>query len=210
MCSVPDTTRSDGYCQTSGEAGDIAASFTGKDYYQNLIDCANTVPIVRIFRHYGLRIDEYNRKITCPFKHHKGGHENTPSFYYYPQTNSFRCYGCGIGHQNAHGCEFVAAMDGISRVKAAAKILDLFAADVDEEVVINQREFSERLEIMMDFSNTVREFRQTYTDEKSQKFIEDMCWVYDQHNLKHDHTNKALRRVVEQIKEKIVSYICRM
>ena len=37
-----------------------------------------------------------------------------------------------------------------------------------------------------------------------------MCWVYDQHNLKHDHTNEALRRVVEQIKEEISSYTCQM
>lgn len=206
MRPVPDTTRPDGYGTSSGEAGDVTASFTGKDYYQNLIDKANTVPLTRILKHYGLRVDEHNRKITCPFKSHKGGHESTPSFYYYANTNSFRCYGCGVGHQHAHGCEFIAAMEGISRVKAAAKILDIFSSDVDEDVVANRHDYSERLEIMMDFANTVREFRQTYTDEKSREFIENMCLVYDQHNLKRDLNNDALRRVVEQLKDKIASY----
>jgi DNA primase len=209
MRPISSSTGSDSSSQTPGETGDIAASFTGKDYYQDLISRANTVPLIRVFKHYGIRVDEYNRKITCPFKSHKGGRESTPSFYYYPDTNSFCCYGCGMGNKYAHGCEFVAYMEGISRVKAADKILKLFSADVDDDAgVLNKNDFSERLEIMMDFSNSVRDFRQSHSDEESQKFIEDMCWVYDQHNLKHDHTNDALRRIVEQIKEKITSYTC--
>lgn len=210
MRLLSNSTRPDGSSQTSGETGNIAASFTGKDYYQELIDRANTVPLTRIFKLYHLPLNEQNRKFTCPFKSHKGGHESTPSFYFYPETNSFRCYGCNIGHRRAHGCEFVAAMEGISRSRAAIKILESFATEVDEDVILDKQDFSERLEIMMDFSVTVREFRQAYTDEKSQKFIEDMCWVYDQHNLNHDHSNEALRRVVEEIKEQITSYTCQM
>jgi hypothetical protein len=208
MRPISSSTRPDSDSQTSGEGGDITKAFTGQDYYQDLINKANTVPLIRILKHYGIRVDEYNRKIICPFKSHKGGHESTPSFYYYAATDSFRCFGCGIGHQHAHGCEFVAAMEGISRAKAAAKILDLFAADVDDDGIVVKHDFSERLQIMMDFSDTVRNFRQSHIDQESQKFIEDMCWVYDQHNLKHDHTNEALRRIVEQLKEKINAYIC--
>jgi DNA primase len=206
MRPISNSARSGSNSPISGEVGDITASFAGQESYQELINRANTVPLTRIFKHYGLRIDEYNRKITCPFKSHKGGREATPSFYYYAHTNSFRCYGCGVGHQYAHGCEFVAVMEGITRPKAALKILELFSTDVDEDNILGKHDFSERLEIMMDFANTIREFRQAYTDEKSQKFIEDMCWVYDQHNLKHEHTNEALRRVVERIKEQIGSY----
>lgn len=208
MRSIPNPTGFTGSGTPSGETGDVATSFTGKDYYQELIDRANTVPLTRIFKTYHLRIDEHNRKVTCPFRTHKGGRETTPSFWFYPETNSFRCYGCGTGHKQAHGCEFIAAMEGISRVKAANKILELFATEVDEDNILNKQDFSERLEIMMDFSNLVREFRQTHIDEKSHKFIEDMCWVYDQHNLKHDHSNEALRRIVEQLKDKIISYTC--
>lgn len=210
MRSISNSTRSDSDDETPGETGDVATSFTGKDYYQKLIERANTVPLIRILKYYGIRVDEYNRKITCPFKSHKGGRESTPSFYFYPDTNSFRCFGCGVGHPYAHGCEFVAALESISRAQAAAKILDLFSSDVDDEAVVNKHDFSERLEIMMDFANTVREFRQVYSDEKSQKFIERICRVYDQQNLKHEHSNEALRRVIEKLKEKITHYTCQM
>lgn len=206
MCPIPSSTRSDSDSPTPRETGDITATFSGENYYKELINRSNTVPLTRVFKHYGIRVDEYNRKITCPFKSHKDGRESSPSFYYYPDTNSFRCYGCGVGHQYAHGCEFMAAMEGISRVKAAYKILDLFSADVDNDGILTKHDFSERLEIMMDFSNTVREFRQFHMDAESQKFIEDMCWVYDQHNLKRDNNNDALRRIIEQLKEKIGSY----
>lgn len=208
MRSIPDPAGFTSNGTSPGETGDIATSFTGKDYYQELIERANTVPLARIFKLYHLRIDDQNRKSTCPFRSHKGGHEHTPSFYFYPETNSFRCYGCGVGHRYAHGCEFIAAMDGISRVKAAQKILSLFATEVDEDRILSPQDFSERTEIMMDFSNCVREFRQSHLDEKSQKFIEDMCWVYDQHNLNRNHSNEALRRIVEQLKDKINSYKC--
>jgi DNA primase len=206
MRAIPNPTRPDGYSETSGETGDIATSFTRKDYYQKLIERANTVPLVRILKTYHLRVDEHNRKLICPFKTHKGGHETTPSFWYFPETNSFYCYGCYIGGKGSHGCEFIAAMEGISRAKAAAKILDSFSSEVDEDNMLNRHDFSEQLEIMMDFSVVVREFRETHTDEKSHKFIEAMCWVYDQHNLNHDHSNEALRRVVEELKEQINSY----
>lgn len=208
MRFIPNSARSDSNGSTSGKVGDITETFTGQESYKELINRANTVPLTRIFKHYGLRVDEYNRKITCPFKAHKGGRETTPSFYYYAHTNSFRCYGCGIGHQYAHGCEFVAAIEGITKAKAAIQILEMFSTDVDEDNILSKHDFSERLEIMMNFANLIREFRQAHVDEKSQKFIEDMCWVYDQHNLKHEHTNEALRRVVERIKEQIASYKC--
>jgi hypothetical protein len=207
MRPISNSAGSDSHSQTSGEIGDIAKAFIGKNSYKELIERANTVPLARVFKHYGIRVDEHNRRITCPFKSHSGGHESTPSFWYYPHTDSFRCYGCGVGHPHAHACEFVAAMEGISRLKAANKILELFSADVDDDGnIFAGHNFSERLQIMMDFSNAVREFRHSNPDQQSQKFIEDICWVYDQHNLKHDHTNEALRHIVEQLTERIISY----
>jgi CHC2 zinc finger len=208
MRSISSSTRPDSDSQASGETGNIGEAYAGQNYHQELIDRANTVPLARAFKHYGIRVDEYNRKTICPFKSHKGGRESTPSFYYYADTNSFRCFGCGVGHQHAHACEFVAAMESISRSKAAAKILDLFADDVDEDGIIIKCDFSERLQIMVDFSDAVRNFRQAHADEEATKFIEDMCWVYDRHNVKHDHTNEALRHIIEQLKEKINSYRC--
>jgi len=207
MRTLPDTARPTSDSETSGETGDIAEAFTGKDFYQDLIDKANTVPLMRVFKMYGIRVNEYSTKITCPFKHHKGGRENTPSFYYYPQTNSFCCYGCHTGGRHAHGVEFVAAMEGINKMAATYKILDLFGSEVDEDNILTREDFSEQLEIMMSLSEAIREFRQNHTGPHAFDFIEDKCRVYDDLNSKFKKLdNEALRRIVEEIKEEISSY----
>lgn len=206
MCPLSSTTGSIDSSQASGEAGSFTAPVAGEDNYQILIDQANSVSLIRIFKLYGLRCDSQNRKIVCPFKSHKGGRESTPSFWFYPDTNSFFCYGCGIGGKSSHGCEFIAAMDHTSKVKAAKKILEFFSSDINEYNFQETGNFSEKLDIMMEFSNTVREFRHTHNDEKSFEFIEFICQVYDQHNLKRDLDNEALRRIVEQLKETISLY----
>lgn len=207
MRKLPDTTGYDGYDETSGEIGNSSKASTGKAFYQDLIQRANTVPLLRIFKYYGLRINEFQKSVICPFKSHKGGRESTPSFSYYPHTNSFHCYGCKVGHEYAHGCEFMAAMEDISRAKAAYKILQLFHDDVDEDGVFETPNFSEQLEVMLEFSNAVRDFRQAFFDEKSVSYIEYLCWVYDTLNLRHKRlNNEALRRVVGILKEKINTY----
>lgn len=203
MRNLPDTTGSDGYGETPGETGNSTAPSSGKAFYQDLISRANTVPIIRVFKHYGLRLDEHNRKITCPIPSHKGGRENSASFYYYPQTNTFWCFGCKTG---IHCCDLVAAMNSISKTKAAFKLLEWFADDVDEDGILDNSSFSERLEIMMDFSSAVRDFRTIATDQKSVEHIEHVCSVYDRVNLKHKLDNEGLRRLVEMLKKEITSY----
>lgn len=209
MRHISDSTGPTGDSETSGETGSITEAFTGKDFYQDLIEKANTVPLQRIFKMYGIRVDEHNTKITCPFKHHKGGRESTPSFYYYPHTNSFCCYGCHTGHKHAHGVEFIAAMEGIKKTTAAYKILELFGSEVDEDNILTREDFSEQLEIMMSLSDSIREFRHNHTDALAFEFIEDKCRVYDDLNSKFKKLdNEALRRIVEEIKEEISSYLC--
>jgi len=190
--------------ETPGETGDIAEAFTGQDFYQNLVDRANTVPIQRIFKLYGVRVNEYARTTTCPFKHHKGGRESTPSFWYYPDTNSFWCYGCKTG---ARPVDFVAHMDGCKRGTAADKILELFGDEVDEDRILTKEDSKEHLEIMMSLSESIREFRQKHTDDRAFEFIEYQCRVYDDLNSKFKKLeNEALRRIVQEIKEEISSY----
>jgi DNA primase len=206
MRNVSNTTGLDSYGETSGEAGDSSGTLTGKAFYQDLIRKANSVPIGLIFKHYGLHLNAYNRKIICPFKSHKGGRESSGSFLLYPETNTYCCFGC---KQGSTGCDFVAIMDGVILSKAASKIIGLFNGDIDIDADngLSSEDFSEKLEIMMDFSNTVREFHQSFFDEKSYAFIEEACLVYDRVNLVHKKiTNEALRRIVDQLKKEIISY----
>jgi DNA primase len=204
MCNISNSTGPDSNSETSWEDGDISTPFAGKTFYKDLIHRADKTPIIKVFKHYGLRLDENNRKIICPIPSHKGGRESTASFWYYPQTNTFWCFGCKTG---VGCCDFVASMDKITKVSAAFKILELFSSDVPEEVETYQQDFSERFEIMLDFSNTIRDFRQSHFDQKSFDFIENICKVYDAINLKHELNNEALRSVVNKLKTRINSYI---
>lgn len=203
MCPLSSTARSDSDSATPGETGSVAAAFAGKDYYQELISKANTVPIIKIFKTYGVRLDAHNRKTTCPFKAHSGGRERTPSFWYYPETNTFHCFGC---HKGPSCCDFVAEMDRCTKVQAAQKILQLFESDVDEDNVYNAQDFEERLKIMMDFSDTVREFHQTYSGPEAMVYVEGACATLDDMNLEKKLDNEALRRVVELTKDYLSNY----
>lgn len=200
MCPLSSPTRPVSNGETSWEAGDPTAAVTGENSYQDIISLADSVPLEFVLRHYGIAINPH-ANITCPFKSHKGGRESTGSFRFYPDRNAYKCYGCG---SYGHTCSFVAIMDKCGRHTAATKILRLFGSDADPDKIPDNINSPERLEIMMDFSNTVRDFRRAYTDAKSQEFIEFVCRVYDRHNLKHKSLdNEALRRLVETIKEKI-------
>ena len=206
MCPLSSSARSDSSSETPGETGSVAAAFAGKDYYQELIGKANTVPISKIFKLYNIRLDTHNKKITCPFKSHKGGRERSASFNYYPESNSFYCFGCKIGGKHAHGCEFVAAMEGTTKVQAAYKIIQLFESDVDEDNIYSVEDFGTRLKIMMDFSETVREFHQTYRTPEAMVYVEGACSTFDDMNLEKKLDNEALRRVVELTKDYLSNY----
>lgn len=204
MCNVPDTTGFSGYGSAPGETGDFATPAERKDYYKKLITKANNVSLIHVFKHYGLNLNETNRKIVCPFLSHKNGKENSASFNYFPNTNSFWCYGCGTG---SHGCDIVSIIDNISRAKAAHNILKWFDEEIDDEIILKEN-YSERLEIMMEFSSVVMNFRQSTFTEEDFLFIEHACSVYDLMHIKHETLdNTALRRMVEKIKEKIGAYL---
>ena len=205
MRSIPDTTGFDGYDDLPGEVGDSSTTLTGKAFYKDLIHKANTVPIINIFKKYKLRVNTTKCNITCPFKSHKGGRESTASFWYYPDTNSYCCFGCRVG---SHGCDFVAEMEGISKSQAAAEIIGWFGSDVDEANIVEPSDLAERLEIMLDFSNAVKQFRQLYFDNIAYTRIEYICQVYDDLNSRHPKSldNVALRRLVEQLKKEICSF----
>lgn len=213
MRKLSDTAGFVGYGETSWETGDPSETSPGKVFYKELIRKANTVPLIQIFKHYRISISEYSKFATCPFKSHKGGRENTPSFQFYADTNSFYCHGCKVGNQWSHGCKFIAKYEGITEAQAAVKILQLFKqyVNVNDAEIEEYFDSTEALEIMLDFSNTVREFRETHADAKSKEFIECLCLVYDNLYALRTRkskriTNEQLRHMVDNLKGKISSY----
>lgn len=207
MRNIQNTNRPDGYSKTSWKIGNSSATSTSStidEYSSDIINQANTVSLIKIFNHYGLRFNEYSRKAICPFKSHKNGRENTASFLYYPNTNSYCCFGCRIG---CKPCDFVSEMDGINKYASAIKIISLYKDDVKDFDGTNIINSSEQLEIMMEFSNLVREFRRSHFDEEDYFFIEKISSIYDYLYNKHENfNNQALRDTVDKLKEIIISY----
>jgi hypothetical protein len=188
------------YGEEPGEVGDT--STLAKNSNQELIRRANAVPIIQLFRINKVRLDKFNKRTICPFKSHKNGQEKTPSFWYFPNTNSFNCYGCHVG---GGPTDFIMHFEEISKVRAANKILELFEKDVDESLLFDGQNIAERMNIMMEFSNSILEFRQKYDNNHASQFIEYICWVYDCMNSNYIHDNDALRglnvRLIDWIHE---------
>lgn len=164
---------------------------------------ANTVSLINIFKYYNLNLDHANRKIVCPFKHHKNGRENSGSFNFYPDSNSFWCFGCKTG---TTPCDFVANIDDCNRIQAAEKILKQFNSSVIDENFIEKESYQDTVEIMLNFSNNIRKFREKNTSETAFLYIENICKIYDSINAKHNLTNDALNTVITQLLEKVHNY----
>lgn len=189
--------------KTSGQDGNLAEASSGKKHFKDLILKANTVPLTKLFKHYNIQISEYSKKCTCPFPNHNSGQERTPSFWWYPNTNTFWCFGCKTG---ITCCDFVAAMDCSNRIKAAIKILKLFHNDIDAGNIVEQENIEVRTNILMKFSSNIRNFRKVYMDERSSIFIDDICKIFDKINEKYSLSNEALNSITEQLLFKIESY----
>ena len=73
-----------------------------------------TLNITEVATNYGVEIKRNNQAL-CPFHN-----ERTPSFTIYPKTNSFKCFGCGVG---GSVIDFVMLIHGIDALEAT-KMLD--------------------------------------------------------------------------------------
>jgi CHC2-type zinc finger protein len=167
-----------------------------------LIQQADTVPLTTLFKHYGLRIDHYTNKLICPFLKHKNGQESTPSFKYYPDNNTFWCFGCQTGRTPT---DFVAQMEGLSRPKAAHRILELYASEADDSIAtVELPNYSERLQLLMEFSNFIREQMQANLDDPSMiTHLESITFVFDKMIQKHTLDNEALQILITKLKGKV-------
>jgi hypothetical protein len=71
------------------------------------------LPITDILLSYGVEVKKQNKAI-CPLHS-----EKSPSFTIYPKTNSWHCFGCGVG---GSAIDFVMAYCGLDSLEAAKKL----------------------------------------------------------------------------------------
>lgn len=206
MYPISNQARSISGSEASRKDRDAANSFEGDDFLKyDSIRKANSIPIDSIIRYYGTNVNKQNKKAICPFKSHKGGRENSASFYLYPKTNTFHCFGCGHG---GGPVQFVSVMEQLTKDKAVLKILETFGENFDESFyeLFDQKNFSEQLEVMIKFSNEIREFHKKYIDIDSYTFIENICHTYDDICFKHELSSEALQELTEKYLRKIDVY----
>jgi len=176
----------------SGNGGGSRNS--SKDPEIKLIREANTVDLQKVFDHYNLELNEFNRKIVCPFPHHQ---DDTPSFYYYinEHEKSFYCFGCKVG---GRAVEFVSEIENISKYDAAVKLTSEFETNISSIVISN---VSEKRELMLNFSNHIRNFIQSDIDDDNRlAFAEQLTLVFDTLNTKHKLETEGVKSLISKLK----------
>jgi DNA primase len=162
------------------------------DIYENNISQANKADLLQIFKSYNIKFDNSNCKITCPL--HNGGNEKTPSFKYYEKSNSFYCFGC---KETGHAVEFVSLYEGISKTKAAEKILNNF--DLIEKENKKNKDHYDKTLLLINFSNQVREQIKTLNTEYLNEY-ENTLKSFDIVITKHNPNKNGIMKIIDKIR----------
>lgn len=190
------STGPDSSSEKPSDFGFTESNVNSKQFYQELIASGNRISLQIIFNKYGVRANEHMKSCSCPFPNHN---DKTPSFLYYPETNSFYCHGCKVGGLPVN---FVANMENISKPRAASKILEEFDSDSDFVGVLGSASsYAERLELLVDFGNFAREIHQSFDAQILAQFRK-LSAVFDRMNARYNISNEALKFLSEKIKER--------
>jgi DNA primase len=137
---------------------------------------------------------------VCPFKSHKGGREQTPSFKYYAHSNSFNCFGCKIG---GGGCQLVMNLENCSKIQAAEKIMARWGEDcTNDGDVFNAYSYQnqeERFKLLLKFSQIMRDFYSVYQTPCALAHMEQACQKFDSLFFKRNLSDEAITRIIEQM-----------
>lgn len=173
------------------------------DTTKNIFKTANTLKLIKLFKYYNLKVSESNRKIKCPFKSHAQGRESTPSFYYYPDKNTFWCFGCKTG---VHAVDFVTAYENCKPIEAARKIIQLFNCD---DATYTDEGHEDLTDNLLLFFTKIRDLRSDINSEEFSLFLENISekfdTLYDKYSL--NDNPKALLSLIEKTDKKIKDFI---
>lgn len=143
-----------------------------------LISSANKyIKLSDIFREYGIKFinsgANWEYKTTCPLPMHKGGRERTPSFFYSPRNNLFKCFGCNAGGK---AVQFIAYFTSRQQIDVAREILENY--DALDDSCIDELYNSD--EVIFEFSDFVRKFIKSHKDsEQALTYAENILRIFD-------------------------------
>ena len=179
-----------------------AGAYTEVDVVKQTIDKANAANLLDILHTHNINIDTYSRKACCPFSFHKGGNERSGSFYYYPDTNSFYCFGCKAG---GGPVEFVTAFDNYetNKYNAALSIINNYQINTSN---INERSIN-HYRIYLEFSHLVRDFIiQHRDDSKALDYAEYVSSAFDEIRNRRVLDPGGLNMLYINLKKKLEDY----
>lgn len=177
-------------------------AYTEVDVVKQTIDKANAASLLDILHTHNINIDTYNRKACCPFSFHKGGNERSGSFYYYPDTNSFYCFGCKEG---GGPVEFIAAYGNhnLNKYNSALSIIHNYET---HNVNINERSIN-HYKIYLEFSHLVRNFIiQNKDDSKALDYAEYVASAFDNVRNKYILDPEGLNILYSKLKQKLEDF----
>lgn len=157
-------------------------------------DRAINFPLDKLFKLYNLNINKSNTKSICPFPSHNNGNERTASFMYYPESNTYWCFGCKQGNSSI---DFVKYMDGLNYHQALNKI-SLLNNDGPilsrpnssfEEYFKKYNEFSSKLNVL---------FRNDY--DKAMEIMKSFDEIRLEYSLNHEEVVKLIDKLILRIR----------
>jgi hypothetical protein len=163
------------------------------------IRLANTVSIVNIFQHYDIHLDQHTKKVCCPLPLHN---ERSPSFYYYPNTNSFFCFGC---KQGGGSVELVAQMNGCEKDIAARHILSQFESEVKAGEISECDDYKERQLLLIKFATIIHSYIHEYVNEEAFDRAEKITYIFDELNNRNNISNEGLVQLIEKLERKLLN-----
>ncbi len=166
---------------------------------RSIIKQAQKASIKEVFDTYDIRLSKADKKIICPFSFHN---EHSASFYWYPETNSFYCFGC----KNGGGpVEFVALYEGITKERAASQIVNGFALTIQTDSGDKEDDnFLRQQSLHMKFSDLIRNFlRANSNSNAALLFAEKITLIFDTVNDKNNLTNDGLEVLIGKLEKNL-------
>ena len=202
MQSFSDSTGPASESPSSGDGGWLADPYGRSISQQSVVQQANTIPITTIVAHYGQRVDDYNRRIRCPF--HKGGNERTPSMWVYPETNSFHCFGC---KSSGKSVEFVGKSESLSKFEASLFIIEKWGHLIGDVAIPEDAQDNFQETFLLEFSGYIRDFLRRNESAEAFEYAEKLSFGFDKICQKHQLSSDGLKSLIEKIKKRLDLYI---
>jgi hypothetical protein len=160
---------------------------------QDKYKVANAFPLRKLFSLYSLNL--VNNKMSCPFHG-----DRSPSFVFYEDTNSFYCFGCSAGTK---AIDFISLKENVSRSSAADFILNI--ENFKDSLTLTENK-SDQFKYNLIFSEMILSFRSKNNPIEFNEYIEKLCKVYDDMNLKYDLAEGKHKKLINKIEKLLTKF----